>query len=432
MAEAGGADAWQVCTITAVPAMAMVLGSAAISVGVPSEQFQARLQHLSAGVLVGAVVTEIFPILKQHLLPTPDRQNTAWVDLVAAVLGFTAALVLMYTVKNLDLDGEGGEASKRSSPRHGAEPGSEGVETPDNGKDFLRGVSAENAIWTSGAGDEDSGKLRIWLARLQAHTRMLSRIVSNNEVDRDAVDSEIHGIDYLIDSARRLCRGAEPIDKTNAARLRYHVAELIQALEKLRDTNTNSIADVDAQLRAIAATVGHVHQHAERATFRRWAPRDVQSSAPGSQGLLRAIPLGLVVAVVVDSIIDGMLIGLAGSVASSSGWLMALATAIEMGFLGYSFACSIVSVQRSVAVVILAVPPIAMLASSVCASVGASYVEQTPAFCGLIAFALAALLFLVVQELLIEAHEKEDGEAWHISIFLYVGLFMSIGLDIVL
>merc|ERR1719401_48968 len=52
------------------------------------------------------------------------------------------------------------------------------------------------------------------------------------------------------------------------------------------------------------------------------------------------VPWGLVLAVLVDSIVDGMLIGLAGSVALNSGWLMAVATAIEMGFLGYSFACS--------------------------------------------------------------------------------------------
>ena len=52
----------------------------------------------------------------------------------------------------------------------------------------------------------------------------------------------------------------------------------------------------------------------------------------------------MILAVVVDSGVDGMLIGLAGSVARSSGCLMAIATAIEMGFLGYSFACSLTKV----------------------------------------------------------------------------------------
>merc|ERR1712066_535523 len=100
---------------------------------------------------------------------------------------------------------------------------------------------------------------------------------------------------------------------------------------------------------------------------------------------------------------------------------------------GFSFACSLVKTVRCrTAAVTLAVPPLMMLTSSMVASVCATRVEQTPAFCGLMAFALVAVLFLVVQELLIEAHEKEGGEAWHVGILLYLGLVLSVGLDIVL
>ncbi|CAK0846861.1 unnamed protein product [Prorocentrum cordatum] len=87
---------------------------------------------------------------------------------------------------------------------------------------------------------------------------------------------------------------------------------------------------------------------------------------------------------------------------------MATATALEMGFLGYSFACSLVKALRCRAFVpVLAVPPLAMVAASVAASAAAARLEHSPAFCGLIAFSLVALLFLVLQELLIEAHEKD-------------------------
>jgi len=59
-------------------------------------------------------------------------------------------------------------------------------------------------------------------------------------------------------------------------------------------------------------------------------------------------------------------------------------------------------------------------------------VEQTPVFAGLIAFALVALLFLVVQELIVEAHEKEGGELWYVSVFLYIGLVISFAMDMAL
>ncbi|CAE8623952.1 unnamed protein product [Polarella glacialis] len=119
--------------------------------------------------------------------------------------------------------------------------------------------------------------------------------------------------------------------------------------------------------------------------------------------------------------IDGMLIGLSGSVDKKTGCLMAMATAIEMGFLGFSFACSIVQskgVARLLSLLILATPPLAMLAASLAASAGAQEIEGSPAFVGLIAFSLVALLFLVVEELLLEAHAKEDGDSWHISFAL--------------
>merc|ERR1740129_1633468 len=63
-----GAGVLEISATTAVPALAMLLGSAAVSMTEPSEALQARLQRFSAGLLVGAVVSEIFPILKRRLV----------------------------------------------------------------------------------------------------------------------------------------------------------------------------------------------------------------------------------------------------------------------------------------------------------------------------------------------------------------------------
>ena len=59
--------------------------------------------------------------------------------------------------------------------------------------------------------------------RQQAKCSTLRQLVDAEEVDREALDEEIHGLDFLVDSARRLCRGAEPIEPRNAHRLRHHV-----------------------------------------------------------------------------------------------------------------------------------------------------------------------------------------------------------------
>mmetsp|Transcript_148426 Transcript_148426/g.377471 ORF Transcript_148426/g.377471 Transcript_148426/m.377471 type:complete len:441 (+) Transcript_148426:32-1354(+) len=436
--EDEGAGVVEILATTAVPAFAMALGSAAVSMTQPSEALQARLQRFSAGLLVGAVVTEIFPILRMHLLITisesaeghdddANRRSShttavSWPNMLAAVLGFGAALLLMYSVKALDLEGESEESDDAGQIADGdtRSAGDSAAATPSLGY-----------VWLPGSGDEESSvKLRMWTSRLQAHASSLSRLTAAPEVDREAVDEEVHGLDYLVDSARRLCRGAEPMDRCSATRLRQHVDELIKDIGLLQEMDTSQVRDVDRQLRVAGASLLRVHSLAERATFRRWGPRPPPEIKPVTEQL--SLPLGLIIAVLVDAMIDGMLIGLAGSVASTSGKLMAAATTFEMGFLGYSFACSIMkAARRCTAIFTLSLPPMCMLIASTVACLSAGYVENSAAFSGLVAFAMVAVLFLVFQELLVEAHEKEDGDAWHISVWLYAGLLLSAFCDLV-
>merc|ERR1719414_1928499 len=118
----GGSTLAEIGVVTAVPAVAMALGSAAISAGEPSERLQARLQHFSAGLLIGAIVTDIFPILRRHLYcssaqeqeegpPGGAKREISGYNLLAAVAGVLAALGLMYGLKSLGLeeDEEDGE-----------------------------------------------------------------------------------------------------------------------------------------------------------------------------------------------------------------------------------------------------------------------------------------------------------------------------------
>jgi len=58
----------------------------------------------------------------------------------------------------------------------------------------------------------------------------------------------------------------------------------------------------------------------------------------------------------------------------------------------------------------------------------ASALEHNPAlFVGLIGFGTSALLFMVAEELLLEAHEGgEDSHVWWVDLQLYVGFFLSV------
>lgn len=450
----GGSTLAGIGAVTAVPAVAMALGSAAISAGEPSERLQARLQHFSAGLLIGAIVTDIFPILRERLMSrTVDgHKEVQWASLLAAFTGFSLALLLMYGVKSLEL-----ENSDESDPSGGKAAALEDGGRPRHSSGAMDSVLARKVSDTSSLASPlmapsappgvplglerslESRGIGSAISKLDARASALSQLVAEEEVDREAVDEEVHGIDFLVDAARRSCRGTAPVDTYNATRLREHASELAEDISKVRGIDTGDLAGIDKQLKVIAATLRHIHSHVDRGVFRRWRPQPPKEHAhhAPAEGEVEAppanVPWGLVLAVVIDSILDGMLIGLAGSVAIMSGWLMAMATAIEMGFLGYSFACSIVkSVRRLKTVVILGLPPCAMLAASMGAFAGASYVENKPPFVGLIAFALVALLFLVVEELLLEAHEKEGSEVWHISGWLYIGLLLSICLDVAL
>jgi len=287
-------------------------------------------------------------------------------------------------------------------------------------------------------------QLRRAIGKVAAGAEVLARLVGAGEPDRDAIDEQVHALEHLVHTALRTNSGAPGLDERNAARLRVHVLELKAAVAELEGSDPRRVAQTYRRLKAVLRCVEHIHDHAERGKFRRWAaavptvlPQKelvLGEGQPQTARVASAVRWGLVLAVAMDSCVDGMLIGLASSVQLTSGWLMAMATAIEMCFLGYSFACSVFKDPRPslLARAVLPVPPLAMLLAALAAFAGAGEVQQLPAFSGLIAFALVALLFLVLQELLLEANEKEGGELWQISVWLYVGLLLSLCLDVVL
>lgn len=134
---------------------------------------------------------------------------------------------------------------------------------------------------------------------------------------------------------------------------------------------------------------------------------------------------GLIGASAIDALVDGMVLGLGFNAGAHQGRLLALALGIEFMFLGLSVSATDRNsarwrVFRSTLGIALAVPLGASIARPI-ARLAAPY--QTAAF----AFGLVAVLYLVTEELLVEAHKRPETY-WGTSL-LFVGFLMMLALD---
>lgn len=143
------------------------------------------------------------------------------------------------------------------------------------------------------------------------------------------------------------------------------------------------------------------------------------------------IPMSLLVAVGVDIFIDGLLLGIGFSAGNTEGMLLAIALSVELLSLGMATATELdqnkLNKRRSI--IIIATLAIVFFISAV---LGATLLHNLSesAMEVVLSFGLSALLFLVTEELLMEAH-KEKESVWHTSAF-FVGflLFLILGMVI--
>lgn len=123
----------------------------------------------------------------------------------------------------------------------------------------------------------------------------------------------------------------------------------------------------------------------------------------------KAFPVALIVLVGVDLLIDGILVGLSAVVSSQQALIVTIALTLEIVFLSLSIGIELSSrgFNRRVSA---GVPALLGLATAVGAIGSAALLIGAPhtVLATMLAFAAAALLFLVTEELLVEAHETPD------------------------
>ena len=158
--------------------------------------------------------------------------------------------------------------------------------------------------------------------------------------------------------------------------------------------------------------------------------RRLESNAEASGDAAGKSSLGLVLVVGIDILIDGLLIGVAFAAGAKEGVLITVALAIELLSLGLATAGSMSksgATRRWIitTVLVLALLPLAGATTGVVllAGLSAGWMEA------MLAFAAAALLYLVTEELLVEAHEVPEAP-WMTAMF-FVGFLILLLIDMI-
>ena len=130
-------------------------------------------------------------------------------------------------------------------------------------------------------------------------------------------------------------------------------------------------------------------------------------------------PIAMWGAVAVDILIDGLVLGLAFVAGGKAGVLLTIALTLEVLFLGLTVTTELGETIKSKARIIAITMGIALLLP-----IGAAIATPVATFppvviAGFLSFGLMALLYLVTEELLVEAHEKPDTPL--ISAMFFIG-----------
>lgn len=147
----------------------------------------------------------------------------------------------------------------------------------------------------------------------------------------------------------------------------------------------------------------------------------------GEQGAARGPSPGQLVPIGVDVLLDGILIGIAMTTGLKQGVLLTIALTLELFSLGLTMALEFGTSKLLVRV--LAPTGIACL-MILGAILGRTLLVDASVhtLAGLLAFGCAALLFLVTEELLIEAHESANTSVTTTMFFVGFLIFLLLGM----
>lgn len=466
--------------VGAIPTVSMILTSMLLSSIEVSPMIEAGFQNFAAGLIIAAVAEELFPLM---LDGTPSE------SMIGITVGFVVGLGILHGVEAFvgyiedaadKLLDNGSTHSKASS--HGSE---KGASSPGKAKTHPEGFTDEDDVEmnTMNPGNqkymqlENDETMGTWeaepladatkaFANVDHRTHILEHLLeisdavkqmeekSNRLLEEksltgpeiesiaEKIDEEIHALQYKLDHTRRLVEGSEAQithtatatwvteDRKVAMKQRLRNLKLIvdHTIEHINDTthavDHSLLEEVHSHINEMDKQISSFHISVESAS-RRWK----RSRALVETKLGDTLPMGLVVPVTVDCLVDGFLIGVSCSLAPAAGIILGAANCLEMGSLGMAYAARIKKCTGSsflARLVALYVPPLLMfLISGLGALVGVEAQSIPTIFIALVAFGVVALLSLVCNELLIEAKEAQgDDERWYIGVMIFLGVWV--------
>ena len=149
------------------------------------------------------------------------------------------------------------------------------------------------------------------------------------------------------------------------------------------------------------------------------------------QGATRAA--GFLAAVGTDVFVDGVVVGIGFAIGRSSGLVLVVAFALEMLFLGLSVVVELRATGAGRQSVLAG--PVFLALLLILGGIAGHYLGHLSGFGfdAIVAFATAVLVYLVTEELLVEAHEeREAGEAPLLAACFFLAFLGILVLDIAL
>jgi ZIP family zinc transporter len=131
------------------------------------------------------------------------------------------------------------------------------------------------------------------------------------------------------------------------------------------------------------------------------------------------LPVGLIAVVGIDLLVDGVVLGIAFSAGEATGIILMIALTLEVLFLALSVGAALITAQAG-RVLSVAVP-VALAALLGLAAVGSTAVLAqlpTDVYAVLLGLGTVALLYLVTEELLVEAHEVPETSLATVAFFV--------------
>lgn len=158
-------------------------------------------------------------------------------------------------------------------------------------------------------------------------------------------------------------------------------------------------------------------------------PAAAQSSGAVQAAAPPRLPAGMLAGIAIDLVVDGLMIGIGFAAGAKEGRLLAVALTTELISLGLAVVSSMQKrgIARGRSLKVLAALALAFVGG---AGLGTTLLVRLPKhwLAAVLSFGAAALLFLVTEELLTEAHEEKETPAMTAVFFLGFLAFLILGM----